>query len=311
MKWKEWRVILIINLKFMELRKATRQQSKLRIWLSWPSWSWKTYSALQLAFWLTGDWNKVAVIDTENGSADLYSHLWDYNTLILEAPFSPERYIEAIKTCENAGVGVIVIDSITHEWDWAGWIIEISNNMQGNSFTNWWKLTPRHNNFINAILQSSCHILTTVRRKQEYALWKDEKTWKSTVEKLWLKEITREWFEYELTINFDIDRENHKANASKDRTWLFEWRDFFLLTKEIWEEIKNWNLSGEKVKSKEEISQELFSEYFEELQKCDTLDLLKEVFTKINDNKLKFIEKHLKELTDLKDQIKNNLSENV
>jgi hypothetical protein len=56
--------------------------------------------------------------------------------------------------------------------------------MQGNSFANWGKLTPRHNAFLNAILQSSCHVLTTVRRKQEYALNKDDKTGKSTVEKL-------------------------------------------------------------------------------------------------------------------------------
>ena len=268
----------------MQLKKATRQQAKLRIWLSWPSGSWKTYSALHIAYWLCGDWQKIALIDTENWSWELYSHLWDYNVLTLTAPFSPERYIEAIKTCENAGIEVIIIDSITHEWDWPGGIIEISNNMQGNSFTNWGKLTPRHNAFINAILQSSCHILTTVRRKQEYALWKDEKTWKSTVEKLWLKEITREWFEYELTINFDIDRENHLATASKDRTWLFEWRDFFLLTKEVWNEIREWNLSG---KSIEEISKDLTDLYIKELEKTTDLESLKTVFLEISSNKTK------------------------
>ena len=294
----------------MQLRKATRKQAKLRIGLSWPSGSWKTYSALQLAYWITWDWEKIAVIDTENQSADLYSHLWDYQVLPLEAPYSPENYIKAIKVCENAWVEVIIIDSITHEWDWIWWILEISNNMQWNSFTNWGKLTPRHNAFIDTILQSSCHILTTVRRKQEYVINKDEKTGKSNIEKLWLKEITREWFEYELTINFDIDREKHLATASKDRTWLFEWRDFFLLTPEIWEEIKKWNLSWEKVKSKEEISQELFTEYFEKLQTCSDLDSLKEVFTEINWYKLKLSEQHLLELTELKDNIKNELSTN-
>ena len=152
----------------MQLRKATRKQAKLRIGLSWPSGSWKTYSALQLAYWITWDWEKIAVIDTENQSADLYSHLWDYQVLPLEAPYNPENYIKAIKVCENAWVEVIIIDSITHEWDWVWWILEISNNMQWNSFTNWGKLTPRHNAFIDTILQSSCHILTTVRRKQEY-----------------------------------------------------------------------------------------------------------------------------------------------
>lgn len=285
----------------MQLKKATRQQAKLRIWLSGPSGSWKTYSALQIAYWLCGDWQKIALIDTENWSGELYSHLWDYNVLTLTAPFSPERYIEAIKTCENAGIEVIIIDSITHEWDWPGGIIEISNNMQGNSFTNWWKLTPRHNAFINAILQSTCHILTTVRRKQEYAINKDEKTWKSTVEKLWLKEITREWFEYELTINFDIDRENHLATASKDRTWLFEWRDFFLLTKEVWNEIREWNLSW---KSIEEISKDLTDLYIKELEKTTDLESLKTVFLEINSNKTKLTNSDLEKLTLLKDEYK-------
>lgn len=291
----------------MELRKAKRQQAKLRIGFSWPSWSGKTYSALQVAFWLCWDWEKIAVIDTENQSADLYSHLWEYNTLTLESPFSPERYIQAIKSCEDAGMEVIIIDSITHEWDGAWGIIELSNQMQWNSFACWWKLTPRHNAFLNAILQSSCHILTTVRRKQEYALNKDEKTGKSTVEKLWLKEVTRDGFEYELTINFDIDRENHLATASKDRTWLFDGRDFVLLTPEIWQEIRKWNLSWEKVKSKEEVSQELFTEYFEKIQSCQDLESLKNVFAEVNGNKTKFTEKHLQELTDLKDQMKKSL----
>lgn len=276
----------------MQLKKAERKQAKLRIWLSWPSGSWKTYSALLLASWITSDWNKIVIIDTENGSGELYSNLWDYNVLTLQAPFSPERYIEAIKTCENAWMEVIIIDSITHEWDWAWWIIEISNNMQWNSFTNWWKLTPRHNNFINAILQSSCHILTTVRRKQEYALWRDEKTWKSTVEKLWLKEITREWFEYELTINFDIDREKHLATASKDRTWLFEWKDFFLLNKEVWEQIKKWNISWKNI----------FEEYKQNIENSQNLDELKTNFQDINKNNLS--EEELNELIILKNNLK-------
>lgn len=290
----------------MELKKASRKQSKLRIGFSWPSGSGKTYSALQVAFGITWNWDKIAVIDTENWSADLYSHLGDYNTLTLEAPFSPERYIEAIKSCEKAWMEVIIIDSITHEWDWPGGIIEISNNMQGNSFTNWGKLTPRHNSFINAILESSCHILTTVRRKQEYALWKDEKTWKSTVEKLWLKEVTREWFEYELTINFDIDRENHLATASKDRTWIFDWKDFFLLTKEIWEEIREWNLSWEKVKPLEEIQRENFEKYYKLIKECDTIESLKNVFTEAQKSKIS--KEQLDEIIILKDEIKLTLT---
>ena len=114
--------------------------------------------------------SKVAIIDTENGSADLYAHLGDYSVLSLTAPYTPEKYITAIKECENAGMEVIIVDSITHEWDGKGGILEISNSMTGNSYTNWAKITPRHQAFLDAILQSPCHMITTVRRKTDYEL---------------------------------------------------------------------------------------------------------------------------------------------
>ena len=98
----------------MKLQKAKREQVKLRLGLSGASGFGKTYSALLLAYGITGDWSKIAVIDTENNSASLYANLGEYNVLPLTAPFSPERYIEAIKTCEDDGMDVIIIDSITH-----------------------------------------------------------------------------------------------------------------------------------------------------------------------------------------------------
>jgi hypothetical protein len=203
----------------MQLQKATRAKAKIRLGLSAVSGGGKTYSALLIAHGLCGNWDKVAVIDTENNSAHLYAHLGDFNVLQLDAPYAPERYIEAIKACENAGMEVIIIDSITHEWDGKGGIIEISNSMTGNSFTNWAKLTPRHQKFIDAILSSKCHIITTVRRKQDYEMTKD-KDGKVKVEKAGLKEVTREGFEYELTVNLELDVK-HNATASKDRTGLF------------------------------------------------------------------------------------------
>jgi len=99
------------------LRKAERKKAKLRIGLSGPSGSGKSIGALKLAKGIVGDWSKIAVIDTENGSADLYSHLGEYNIRELLPPYSPERFIEAIKDCESAGIEIIIIDSVTHEWD--------------------------------------------------------------------------------------------------------------------------------------------------------------------------------------------------
>lgn len=226
----------------MQLQKATRAKAKIRLGLSAVSGGGKTYSALLIAHGLCGSWDKVAVIDTENNSAHLYAHLGDFNVLQLDAPYPPERYIEAIKTCENAGMEVIIIDSITHEWDGKGGIIEISNSMTGNSFTNWAKLTPRHQAFIDAILSSKCHIITTVRRKQDYEMTKD-KDGKVKVEKAGLKEVTREGFEYELTVNLELDVK-HNATASKDRTGLFIDKPAFVPSEETGKLIRQWCESG-------------------------------------------------------------------
>lgn len=207
----------------MQLHTASRQKSKLRIGLSGPSGSGKTYSALQLAYGLAHDWNKIALIDTENGSGDLYSHLGAYQVLTLTAPFTPERYIEAIKACEDAGMEVIIIDSISHEWNGAGGCLELHDQVTAkmktpNSFTAWAQITPRHDKFIQTILQSQCHVITTVRSKTEYILV--DKNGRQVPQKAGMGQVTRDGFEYELTLSLDLDQD-HKAFASKDRTRLF------------------------------------------------------------------------------------------
>ena len=226
----------------MVLQKATRKKVKLRLGLSAVSGGGKTYSALLLAKGLTEEWSKIAVIDTENNSASLYSHLGEFNTIELTSPYTPERYIEAIKVCEDAGMEVIIIDSITHEWDGKGGILEIHSQMTGNSFTNWSSLTQRHQKFIDIILQSKCHVITTVRRKTEYDMQKDGNG-KTKVEKVGLKEVTREGFEYELTVNFNLD-EKHNCTTSKDRTGLFMDKPFFTITEQTGKLIKEWCESG-------------------------------------------------------------------
>lgn len=236
-----------------QLRKATRKQVKLRLGLSAVSGGGKTKSALLLAKGLVGDWSKIAVIDTENGSAELYSNLGDYNVLPMSPPFSPERYIQAIQTCENAGMECIIIDSISHEWEGKGGILDQADQMGGQFQTAWKKLTPLHEQFKQAILQSKCHIITTVRRKQEFLLEdgvnKQGKAIQKPV-KAGMKEITKDGWEYELTINLELDI-NHFATASKDRTGMFMDTTPFIITEATGELIKAWCEQGidlEKVK---------------------------------------------------------------
>jgi|SRR6478672_2325539 len=222
-----------------KLRKATRQKAKIRLGLSAVSGGGKTYSSLLIAKGLAkGDLTKVALIDTENGSGDLYANLGDYNVLTLEAPFTPERYIDAIHQCEAAGMEVIIIDSITHEWDGKGGVLEISNSMTGNSYTNWAKITPRHNAFIAAILQSNCHMITTVRRKQDYEMTTNSQG-KLVPQKIGLKEVTRDGFEYELTVNLELDT-RHNATSSKDRTGLFIDKPEFVPSEETGKMLLEW-----------------------------------------------------------------------
>lgn len=228
----------------MEIKKSQKQQVKLRLGLSGASGFGKTKSGLLLAYGMTQDWNKIAVVDTENSSASLYSDIGNYNVLDLHAPYSPERYIQAIELCEKSGMEVIIIDSVSHEWNGSGGCLEIHEKL-GGRFQDWANVTPRHQAFINKILQSNCHIITTTRRKIDYSL-DIGSNGKTQVVKHGTKEITRDGFEYELTINFELINENHLAKASKDRTGLFMNKPEFVITSETGEMILEWCNSGSK-----------------------------------------------------------------
>lgn len=226
----------------MQLRKATRQQVKLRLNISAPSGAGKTYSALRMAKGLCGNWEKVAVIDTENGSASLYSDLGDFNVIDLQPPYTPEKYTQALQACVEAGMEVVIIDSTTHEW---ACLIEENEllaqaRFRGNTWSAWSQTTPRHDRFIASILHSPVHVITCTRSKMETVMGDDKK-----VKKVGMKDVQREGWEYELTISLNIDRDTHLAIPSKDRTNLFEGHNPFLITEETGELIANWCNSGE------------------------------------------------------------------
>ena len=228
----------------MQLQLATRKKSKLRLNLSGPAGSGKTYSALKLAFGLVGNWDKIAVIDTENGSASLYSHLGGFQTIDMQAPFTPESYIKAIDMCVAAGMECIILDSSSHEWSGPGGCIEINEHLaqtkfKGNTWSAWSQTTPRHDAFVQKVLQCNAHVITCTRSKMETVMTDDKK-----VKKLGMKDIQREGWEYELTVSLNIDRDTHTAIASKDRTELFEGKDPFVITEKTGELIRQWCEQG-------------------------------------------------------------------
>jgi hypothetical protein len=224
----------------LQLKKATRKKVKLRLNLSAPSGAGKTYGALLLAKGLVGSWDKIAVIDTENGSASLYEHLGDFNVIDLDPPFSPERYIDAIDACVSAGMEAIIIDSSSHEWSGPGGCLEINEKLaqaryRGNTWSAWNETTPRHDSFVQKVLHCDSHIITCTRSKMETIMGEDKK-----IKKVGMKDIQRDGWEYELTVSLSIDRDTHMTVASKDRTELFEGKEPFKITEKTGMMIKDW-----------------------------------------------------------------------
>jgi len=225
----------------MILQTAQRKRAKIKMGLQGPSGSGKTMGALLIGFGLCGDWGKIAVIDSENHSAELYSDLGKYKVLQLPTPFTPETYIQALDLCEDAGMEVIIIDSLSHEWQY---LLDFHASLSGNSFTNWSKITLRHDVFVQKILRSQSHIISTIRTKQDYVLV--EKNGKMVPEKVGLKGIQRDSLDYEFTLVFDIDMKNH-ASASKDRTGLFFGKPEHRLSVETGKILTEWCNSGAEI----------------------------------------------------------------
>lgn len=227
----------------MEIRKAVRRKAKLRLGLVAPSGAGKTYSALMMAFGLGG---KVGLIDTEHGSGDLYAQLGDYDIIQIEAPYTITKYRDAIAAFEKAGYGVIIIDSLSHAWAGDGGLLDkqgkIADSGKGNSYTAWRTITPEHNSLIDAMLQSPAHIIATMRAKVEYVIEKNDKG-RDTPRKVGMAPVQREGMDYEFTVVLDIDS-GHNANASKDRTGLFDGQ-YFKIGTDTGKHLLAWLEAGE------------------------------------------------------------------
>lgn len=224
--------------------KATRHKALLRMALSGPSGAGKSYSALLIAKGLGGP---IAAIDTERGSIRLYDHLVDFDVLELAPPFSPERYIEAIQAAEKhlGPGGTLIIDSTTHEWKGQGGVLEIVDMLaranRGNSFNAWDQATPRHQKFVDAILQCNLHVIVTMRAKSAY-VQSQGANGKTKIEKLGMAPEQRDGFEFEFTAVLDLVNDQNIATSSKDRTGLF--RDPQVITEDTGRRLLTWLNKG-------------------------------------------------------------------
>ena len=269
-------------------KKAKKNKLKLRLLLEGASGSGKTWSALLMA---SSFGKKVAVIDTEKGSASLYSDKFDFDVCELSPPYSPQKYNEAIDIAEKGGYDVIVIDSITHEWSGEGGCLDMQSKIPGNSYVAWGKVTPKHNAFLETILKSKCHIIATARTKADIVL--EDKINKSgqmvkTPVKLGTKTEQRDGLDFEFTTVLRLSSK-HTFEASKDRTGLFNDRDGEVLVKSHADELMKWLDDGEDTTNKEA------------LISCNTEEALRGVWDKLTKDQ------HI-ELEDVKNEVKERIN---
>ena len=203
-------------------KKAERKESKLRLGLIGPSGSGKTYSALLIAQGLGG---RIALLDTERGSGSLYAHLCDYDVAELAPPFTPEKYVEAVRQAAMASYEVLIIDSLTHAWAGEGGLLEYvdkASQALKNNFAAWREASPKHNALVDAMLGAPMHIIATIRSKTAWEVVRDERTGKTRPVKIGLAPVQRDGLEYEFTAVLELSVDGHIATATKDRTSLFD-----------------------------------------------------------------------------------------
>lgn len=293
--------------------QATRRKARLRLGIMGPSGSGKSWGALEVAGGLA-PWEKVFVVDTERGSASLYANKGAYQVCELENDFSPATYTAAIKAAEGAGAEVIVLDSLSHAWEGIGGALDMveaaqARSKSGNSFTAWKEVTPAHRALVDAILQSSAHVIVTLRVKTEYVIEKDERG-KSTPRKVGLAPIQRAGMEYEFTSFFDVD-DSHHAVTSKDRTGIFDGKRV-QLSQAVGKQFRAWldsgaeplpqapKISAQEIEAIRKSAQEgldalarpadlsaaadVLAPHAAALQKCETLDALKAAWEAVPTN---------------------------
>jgi hypothetical protein len=207
----------------VSFKKATKYQSKLRLALCGLAGSGKTFSALSIATALAklmrqhghGD-GRIAVIDSERGSASLYADKFDFDVCELDS-FSPLAYVEKIREAEAAGYDIIIPDSLSHAWAGKGGALDQKDRAAdrgGNSWTAWRDVTPKHNALVDAVVGSKAHVIATMRQKMEHV--QEVVDGKTQIKKVGLASIQREGMEYEFTLVGDIDL-THALKISKTR----------------------------------------------------------------------------------------------
>lgn len=222
---------------------AERTRVPLKVAIAGPSGSGKTFSALAIAAGMAKG-GKVAVIDSENGSASLYSEKFKFDTAVIRPPYTVEKFLAALREAEAAGYAVVILDSISHEWAGTGGILQKKSDIDatgGNSYTNWRGPGKEHDSFIATLIESPLDLIATMRSKTEYVLELNEKG-KQAPKKVGMAPVQREGVEFEFSVMLDLSGE-HMATVSKDRTGVLDGQ-VFKPVPAIGKSLVDWRDSG-------------------------------------------------------------------
>lgn len=295
-------------------RKAERKKAKLRLGISGPSGGGKTWSALEIAFGMTtGD--KIFFIDTESGRGELYQGAqskydanihFEYNYYRLDAPYSPERYIEALHDAEKNGCEVLIIDSLSHAWSGEGGVLSIVDKA-GGQFQNGWKIgTPKQNSLIDALIHSKMHIIANLRSKTEYVVEKDDRG-KNVPRKIGLAPIQRDQVEYEFTVFMNMSHDN-VAHVSKDNSGIYN-QEFIKPCPEMGRKLMEWLNTG--LDQTEQFVQVTLPVILAHIFEADDIEELQEIFTKAKLEYSAAYKEEFKQIIEAKDRRKAELASQV
>lgn len=234
----------------LAFRKAERRARRASMSIAGPTGSGKTLAALAWAWHVAGG-KRFAVVDTENESAALYADhplllqicgpTFGFDSLDIRPPYLTAKYQEALELAIQEGYPALVIDSLSHQWDGDGGILqrkEQADTVPGsNHWTNWAPFTKEYNAFRDALLNCPIHLVACMRSKMAYQQTQEGS--KKKVEKLGLQPIQRDGLEYEFTLAFDVGMD-HRADTSKDRTGRFAGERWDLLEPAVIRRYVEW-----------------------------------------------------------------------
>lgn len=236
-------------------QRATKKKAKLRLALFGASGSGKTYTALRIAKGIGG---KVAVIDSERGSASKYSDRFDFDVVELDEQ-RIENYIGYINEAEKAGYEVLIIDSMTHAWQELLQEVEkiAQAQFKGNIWSAWSKGTPKQRSLVDALLNFNGHIIATMRSKTEWVI--EQNNGKNKPVRVGMSPEQGKGIEYEFDLLIEITPE-HYGNVLKDRTGKYQDKTIEKPDEKFGKELAKWLSDGVEAPKKEEIKAHITTE---------------------------------------------------